>query len=80
MVNQPSRIDASDAMKTTISKTNFGKLAKAVENLLDRKPDYSKLQTKHIFFVYRHCLSDMQFISQPLEQKSPLQSEKNGPS
>ena len=67
MVNHLSRINDSGAMKPTISKTQFWKLAKAVENLLVQRPHFSKLQTKHVL-LYRHCLSDGQFISQPLNQ------------
>ena len=70
MVNDPSRINDSRAMKPSISKNKFWKLAKAVENLLVRKPHYIKSQTKH--FLSRHCLSD----KMPATRKnSKLQSE-----
>ena len=50
MLNHPSRINDSVAMKPTISTTKCWKWANPVENLLVKKPEYRKLQTKHTFF------------------------------
>ena len=61
-------------MKPTISKTKCWKWAKAVENLLVRNLNTGNCKP-NILFLCRHCLSDGQFISQPLEQKSTLQAE-----
>ena len=77
MVNHHSRVSESGAIKQTNSKTKFKKLAKYVENLFVWKHDYIKFQTKQVYILYRNYLSNRQFMSQPLEQKSPIQAEKN---
>ena len=79
MVNHPSRIIDSGAMKSTISRTKIWKLPKEIENRLVQKPEYIKLQTKHAF-LFIQALSVWQTVHKPTTKtKIPLQAEKSSP-